>query len=260
MGSPTENVTTVSVPYPESPELHLRIAVGACRLSIKPADAELFVSGTYQDQSHALPLRVEQAGGNVTISQNFTWPETFNVNQPARLDLAIGKARPFDLVFEVGANEGVADLGGLPITRLSLKHGAGKQSIDFSAPNPQAMEQLTVTAGAVDLELRNLANANFRDMFAEGGAAAFHFDYGGRLARDGSAVVTTGMAALELRVPASTPAVITTDATLGSVEVGDGFMKKEGAFHNEAALAGRTPTLSIRARVAMGSIMLKVTP
>jgi hypothetical protein len=251
-----ESVTTIRIPYPEGDQLHLRIAVGACRLKIVPGDESLFVSGTYEDQSRAVPLRIEQDGGNVKISQNFNWPVTFGINQPARLELAIGKARPFDLVFEVGANEGSADLGGLPITRLSLKHGAGKQSIDFSAPNPQPMDQLTVTAGATDLEIRNLANANFADMFAEGGAAAFRFDFGGTLARDASVRVTTGMAAVDLRVPATTSATITTETTLGSAEVGDGFMKKGGAFCNEAALAGKTPMLRIKASVSMGSIHL----
>jgi hypothetical protein len=252
-----ESVTTIHIPFPESGALHLRIAVGACRLKIVPGDESVFVSGTYEDPSRAAPLRIEQDGGNVKISQNFNWPVTFGINQPARLNLAIGKARPFDLVFEVGANEGTADLGGLPITRLSMKHGAGKQSINFSSPNPQAMDQFTVMAGATDLEIRNLANANFAEMFAEGGAAAFHFDFGGALARDAAVRVTTGMAAVELSVPPATSTTITTESTLGSVEVGDGFMKKGGAFCNEAALAGKTPMLTIKASVAMGSIRLR---
>ncbi len=257
MQNSAENVTTIHIPYPESGPLHLRIAVGACRLKIVPGDASAFVAGTYEDPSGAVPLRVEQDGGNVKISQNFNWPISFSASQPARLELAIGRARPFELVFEVGANEGTADLGALPITRLSLKHGAGKQLIDFSAPNPREMDQLTVTAGATDLEIRNLSNANFAEMFAEGGAAAFHFDFGGTLARDASVRVTTGMAAVDLRIPATTPATITTETTLGSAEVGDGFMKKEGAFYNQAALAGQTPMLTIKASVAMGSIRLR---
>lgn len=193
------------------------------------------------------------------VSQNFNWPVNFGIDRPPKLELAIGKARPFDLAFEVGANEGSADLGGLPITRLSLKHGAGKQSIDFSSPNPQAMDQLTVTAGAADLEIRNLANANFTDMYAEGGAAAFRLSFGGTLLRDGTVRVTAGMATVDLSVPAATPATVTTETTLGSTEVGEGFMKKGGAFYNEAALAGDTPMLTIKASVSMGSLRLRTT-
>jgi len=206
---------------------------------------------------HYRPAVILDSDFKYSTRSLISWSVTFGINQPARLELAIGKARPFDLVFEVGANEGSADLGGLPITRLSLKHGAGKQSINFSSPNPQAMDQLTVTAGATDLEIRNLANASFAEMFAEGGAATFRLDFSGTLARDAAVRVTTGMAAVELNVPATTSATITTETTLGSAEVGDGFMKKGGAFCNEAALAGKTPTLTIRASVAMGSIRLR---
>ena len=39
----------------------------------------------------------------------------------------------------------------------------------------------------------------------------------------------------------------------------DGFMKKEGAFWNEAALRGDTPTLTISASVVMGSIRVVTT-
>jgi hypothetical protein len=38
--------------------------------------------------------------------------------------------------------------------------------------------------------------------------------------------------------------------------VDDGFMKNDGAFCNAAALAGKTPRLTLKASVAMGSIRL----
>lgn len=50
MQDPGESVTTIHIPYPESGGLHLRIAVGACRLKIVPGDESLFVSGTYEDR------------------------------------------------------------------------------------------------------------------------------------------------------------------------------------------------------------------
>jgi hypothetical protein len=68
--------------------------------------------------------------------------------------------------------------------------------------------------------------------------------------------ITTGVAVVRLHVPASTAARIAVEPAMGSLEVGDGFLKKEGAFWTEAAVAGRTPALSIAARVALGSLRI----
>ena len=46
---------------------------------------------------------------------------------------------------------------------------------------------------------------------------------------------------------------------MGGFEVGDGLMKKEGAFWNEAALKGGVPLLSINASVTMGGVELHLT-
>jgi hypothetical protein len=48
-------------------------------------------------------------------------------------------------------------------------------------------------------------------------------------------------------------------STLGSVDLGDGFTKREGAFLTEAALRGVDPVLRIRAGVRLGSLRLRTT-
>jgi hypothetical protein len=156
----------------------------------------------------------------------------------------------------VGANEGVIELGNVPVTWLALKHGAGKQTVAFSVPNPQPMSLFSVAAGAADLALTNLANANFAEMSLEGGAAAYSLDFGGTLQRNAQVKIVTGMAGVEIRVPGTTAAKIATTTVLGGVSVGDGFMKREGAFWTEAALSGKTPTLAVSANVTMGGIRL----
>jgi hypothetical protein len=68
------------------------------------------------------------------------------------------------------------------------------------------------------------------------------------------------MSAVEIHLPAGTAAKIVTETVLGSVDMSDGFMKKEGAFWNEAALRSAAPVLTITASVVMGSIRLVTTP
>jgi hypothetical protein len=170
--------------------------------------------------------------------------------------LALGKGRTYSLIMETGASENILDLGGLPITRLEVKHGAGKIDLDFSAPNPVEMSALHMSAGAGAIEARNLSNANAGEMNVEGGAAGFTLAFGGPLRRDAHLRISTGMAAVELVIPPSVAAKVSAEAVMGSVETGDGFMKKDGIFQNQAALSGATPVLTVRSTTAMGSMRL----
>jgi len=255
---PDPQPTEINVRYPDAKDLHLRIQVGACRLTVRPGDGEAWVTGTYADPTEVLPARVLEEGGTVTITQsrNELWGR---FDGPPRFDLALGRARAYAVTIESGASESRFDFGGLPITRLTLKQGAGKYDIDFSAPNPQAMRMLEIGAGAVALTVGNLANANAPEIRVDGGAAGYKLDFGGALQVDTHARISTGLSGVEITVPESTPVRISVEAVLGGVDVGDGLMKKEGAYWNQAALAGGAPLLTIHATVALGGLKLRLT-
>ena len=170
--SANTTTTAINVAYPDTNGLNLKIGLGGCKLKVKPGDSGAWVSGTYQDPNGALPPRIDQDGGTVRITQDYHIADVFNlINGAPRIDLALGKAKPYPLTVEMGASDSSFDLGGLPITRLTVKQGAGKCEFDFSAQNPQPMSLLTVDAGAMNLEMKNLANANFAEMNVSGGAA-----------------------------------------------------------------------------------------
>jgi hypothetical protein len=256
----SQSRSDIAIPFPDVAELNLYITAGACRLKIRPGAGEQWVAGTYEDPGGALPLRIEQERGTARVGQAPNWPGALGAaGKPAVFDLMLGKGRPYSLTLELGANEGTADLGGLPLTRLTIKYGAGKQSIDFSAANPELMTALSVAAGAAAVEMHGLAHANFSEMQVEGGAASFVLDFSGQLRRPGQVRISTGMASVDVHVPSDTPARITTDTVMGSVDVGDGFMKKEGAYWTEAALAGHSPELLMKANVTMGAIKIRTT-
>lgn len=71
--------------------------------------------------------------------------------------------------------------------------------------------------------------------------------------------ISTAVSSVEISVPAATAARIYPESLMGGLDVGDGFMKKEGAFWTEAALAGETPALAIHTNVALGALRLRVT-
>jgi len=203
-----------------------------------------------------VPCKIVEDGGMVRIAQEYHWPEmSGGWDHPPRFDLALGKTRPFALTLEVGASESTIELGGVPISRLTGRLGAGKYAIDFSTPNPEPMSVLEVTAGAGGMELTRLANANCAEMRLEGGAAGYVFDFGGVLQRDTQVWVRTGLAAVEIRVAATTAAKIVSESLLGGLEV-EGFVRQDSGYWTEPALAGATPLLTIRTSVALGSLRL----
>jgi hypothetical protein len=66
------------------------------------------------------------------------------------------------------------------------------------------------------------------------------------------------LSGVEVTVPAATAARVVAETTLGSVDVGDGFTKREGAFLTEGALqSAEAPVLAIRAGVRLGSLRLR---
>lgn len=252
------NPIPIDIPFPDAADLHLRFTVGACRLRIRTGEGPQWVAGTYTDPSNAVPLRIEQNGGVVRISQTFDWPQSWGTFQePPTFDLSLGKARPYALTFEAGAGEAMLDLGGAPLRNLTVKYGAGKQEIRFSAPNPELMQLLSVAGGAANMEFEGLANANFSEMTLDGGAAGYELEFDGALVRDALVRINAAVSSVRVKVPATTAVKMSAEAIMGGVETGDGFMKKEGAWWNEAALAGAQPCLSISARMTMGSVRLE---
>ncbi len=252
--------TEVNVPYPDAEAIHLRLSIGACRLQVKPGAGEAWVSGTYRDPTGRVPLRVLQEGGTVRITQGPDWGDFTRIFEGVpTFDLGIGSSKPFQLTIEGGASENRFDLSGLPITRLNLKHGAGRNELDFSAPNPARMESLEIGAGAGNLVARNLANSNAAHLRVDGGAAAFSLDFGGELSKDMEVRVSTGVSSVDISVPGSTRAKIYSESLLGGLRVGDGFTKQEGAFWTQGALVGEGPLLTIHTNVAVGSLSIKAT-
>jgi hypothetical protein len=253
--------TPINVAYPAAEDLSLRIAVGACRFRARSGEGEAWVAGTHHDPTDRRPPRILEEGASVTISE----AEPSFERIPAvfggvpRYELEFGKQRPFALTIETGASEFDLDLGGVPLRSVTVRQGAGKFELGFSEPNPHPMELLEVSSGAAGIELENLANANFSEMRLSGGAASYELDFGGALSRDARVNVETGLSGVEISVPATTAARIVAETTLGSVEVGDGFTKREGAFLTKGALGGGTPVLEIRVGVRLGALQLRAT-
>src|SRR5438067_1275640 len=174
--------TEITIPFPDVGERHLRIIVGTSRLTITRAGGPAWLTGTYDDPTGSMPCSITQDGGAVRITQDPQLTQVLGLSRGVpTFDLALGTAQPYMLTIETGASEGAFELGGLPLGRLIVKLGAGKNVMRFSEPNPRAMSVFDLDAGAGSMELYGLANANFADLTLDGGAAAFTCDFSGTL-------------------------------------------------------------------------------
>jgi hypothetical protein len=252
------DVQDIAIPYPESGDLTLRFSVGACRFVITPGDDGGWVTGTYRSPGGRIPCVITQEGGTVKVTQGNS-PMDFVglIEGMPSFDLRLGRGRPFSLNVECGAGEATLDLGGVPITRAVIRQGAGRTEIAFPVANPQPMSLLDLAAGAGVIVARELANANAAEIAVEGGAASFKLDFGGTLQRDGNVRISTGMSSVEVSIPASTAARVTSQSLLGNVDSGDAFVHKGDVLWNEAAVAGKTPVITVHTSVAMGSLRLR---
>lgn len=253
-----QDVTKINIEYPAVESPRLSVSIGACRTRIVPGQGKPLVSGTYHDPTRSVPVKIVEEGDTVRITQRQRWSEILNwFSGIPEFELNLGTGKPYQLLVEAGASEHQMDLGGLPLSRLEVKYGAGKMAIDFSAPNPQPMSMLSLGAGAGSIEVHNVANANFAEMILEGGAASYKIDFGGDLQRDGHVRISTGISSVELVIPTTTAARLYAESVMGSFNADRKFSKKDGAFWTEAALAGQSPVLTIHMSVALGSLQLR---
>lgn len=254
-----QELTEILIGYPKTTDdIKLHLQLGACRLTASPSDTPHWLEGNYQHLESALPPKLEQSGGTVKLSQDFSGIRLRGWTNPPTFHLNFGRSKPFALQVEGGAAEMTYDLGGLPLRGLVIKQGAGSFDFNFSTPNPESIELVTVEVGAGALKLKNLLNANFTRMKMTGGAAEYKFDLGGELRQHAEMDLDIGLASVDLRIPPSLAVKLIPDTTLASVEIGDGFTKKDGAYWSQAALSSPSYLLTIKANIALGSMEVKI--
>ena len=159
-------------------------------------------------------------------------------------------------MIEAGASENHIDLGGLPITRLRLSHGAGSADVNFSAPNPAVLSELRLAVDAGKTDAHNLGNANFQTLLVEGGAASCLLDFSGNARQDASARISTAMASVEVRIPRDLAVEVTSSNVLGQPRADAGFSQRGATWLSPAAAAGSPIQLRIHSSMVMGKLLL----
>jgi hypothetical protein len=126
-------------------------------------------------------------------------------------DLLLSNRYSTEARLELGACEADIELGGVPLTELTLETGASGTTVSFSEPNPKRMRELKVEAGASSVKLLDLGNARFDIMTFEGGAGSFDLDFRGQYEGESEISVEVGVASADIILPEGVAVRIETD-------------------------------------------------
>jgi hypothetical protein len=240
---------TVKVP---SGEANLTLEFGAGKLTLAPGSKNL-VDGTAKYNVPDFKPIIKTEGNTTSITQgNFKmtgFPDLTKIKN--EWDLKLGSA-PMALTINAGAYEGHYDFGGLALTNLTISDGAAEATVDFSAANPEKMNILNYKTGASNVTLKNLANANFSTLIFESGAGNYKLDFGGKLLRDGSANVRSGVSNLTLVIPAGISATVNVSSGLSNVQFPSGWTRNGDTYTQ----TGTGPALTILVEMGAGNVQI----
>jgi hypothetical protein len=165
-----------------------------------------------------------------------------------------------------GVSMGDWDLGGLPLTDLTLQAGVSNNSVGFDSPNPEALRLLKFSAGAGDIDISGLLNANFDRMKVEGGVGEVKLGFTGKsLDRDARVDIGGGVGSFRITVDETVPTRVSVEG-LASVSVHGGFVQTRsrgfpmgGVYTNDAYENKQGPSLRMELRMGVGSVSIDTT-
>jgi len=166
----------------------------------------------------------------------------------------LGRGIPLDLQADLGLGSAQVDLGGIPLTGLSITAGSGDVTLTCATPNPQALAMLRLTAGTGTVIASQLGNANFDRLAFIGGAGGADLDLSGAWTRSALADIKAGAGKVTVRTPAGVGVRLSFSGTPVSDLHTVGFTEQsENVFVN--ADYGKAPlTLTLNIAVAAGSV------
>lgn len=237
----------------EANEIRVKLSFGAGELTLAPGADDMLVEGTATYNISDFKPEISTGDGLVEISQGEYRFKTVNLSDIENAwDLKLGD-KPIDLTIQAGAYDGNYEFGGLALTNLTIKDGAADVDLSFSEPNRVEMSVLRYETGASNVELINLANANFSTMIFNGGAGDFTLDFNGELERDATVTVDSGFSDLKIVIPEDLNAEISVEGAAVNVNHSSGWGQSNQTYTQEGA--GRT----LRIIIKMGAGNVTIT-
>lgn len=238
------------------------------RVRIQYGAGRIDVSSTAAPVLYSMQLRYDETVGNpvhtydpddrsLTLgmgSQTVHFGRNFKDQTKGEMRLALNRAVPMDLDFDLGATRAMLDLGGLSLRDLRIESGASETTVDFSEPNPLRMRALEIQVGAASFEGRNLANANTQTVRVNGGVGNVELGFAGEWRQDMSLDVDVALGKVTLHVPEDVGVRVEVQKFLASFDSGD-LRKRGGAYFSNNFDSAKFK-LRIRASTTFGGIQI----
>lgn len=178
-------------------------------------------------------------------------------------DMTISNRYPIEARLEIGVCEADLELGGLPLTELTVEMGAASGQISFSEPNPRRMRELKIEAGASSLKLIDLANARFDLMTFSGGAGSFDLDFRGKYEGESEITVEVGVSSADIILPEGVAVRIEADEDnwFSSVDIEKRKLRRIGdGLYESKDYEEAQDRILLKINVGMGSVDVRWKP
>lgn len=185
--------------------------------------------------------------------RHFPWFNIHDNKDTAIIELA--NSVPVSLTMNFGVCDADVDLGGMQISNATFETGVCDFNLNFSSPNQIDCEDLQIKTGVSSVTVDKLANARARNVEFSGGLGSVKIDFGGKLQRDCSVVVKTGLGSVEISIPSGTNTVITAPSSfLNSVDVSGFYAQGNGEYRSSAKTG---PQLRLNIDSGLGSVTVR---
>ena len=185
-----------------------------------------------EDWKPVIDYEVDGDVGELVLKQPESRGRTFGRGVRNEWRLAFGDDAPLDITMEVGAAGCVMDLGGVPVSRMNLKFGAG------------------------DVDITIGDSPTLQDMKLEAGAGNIRVDLRGDWGVDLNARIKAGVGRVVIDLPQDTGVRIETSKGIGKVSL-SGLHRRGDYYVNDAY--GKTDVeLDLKVEAGVGAIELRV--
>ncbi len=250
-----ETTTTIEEPYPEADSpAELVLKMGAGTLNISDGGTDL-VAGEIKTNIANWQPTIDRSDERVTISQgnndqSFTIPSGNLINE---WNLLLGTSKPLELDIDAGAYESDIQIGNVQLSKLTIDDGASNSKITFNSPNKVMMDSLKYSTGASQVELVNLANANFKEMVFDSGAGSYILDFNGDLQHDAEVSIKTGLSNMKIIIPSDMNASVTLSGGVNNVSLKGTWTVNSNEYRT---LSSSGPSLEIDIDMGVGNLEL----
>jgi hypothetical protein len=175
-----------------------------------------------------------------------------NNSTAGEMDLKLSPHVPIDLDVDFGAASAQLDLGGLRLLQTRVHSGAAATTMTFGSPNLAHMSLLEIDAGAAELEITGLANANAATIRVNTGIGATDLTFDGTWTQDVALDVTADLGKVAVTVPRDVGVQVEAQRLMGGFEHPD--LIKRGDVYVSSNWDTATFKLRVHANTVLGDI------